>query len=184
MNHIHENDCFGENWFDYADVYRRMVKNCRDDGTLVEVGSWRGRSTAFLLVEAHNKSPGIEVFAVDTWKGSPEQQSHPLVANGTLFEDFQKNVAPVGRRLVPLRMESPKAAGFFPDAHLDGCFIDANHEEEAVRADIVAWLPKIRPGGILAGHDHDCFWPGVEKAVKDTLPKVEIMGKCWVLQVP
>jgi predicted O-methyltransferase YrrM len=183
MKHIHESPKFGENWFDFPDVYRRMVKNCRPEGILVEVGCWKGRSTSFLLVEAYNRSPDIEVYAVDTWSGSPEQQKDPHVLAGTLFEEFMGNVRPVSENLIALRIPSPKAANFFADRSLDGVFIDAAHEEESVRADIVAWLPKVRPGGILAGHDHDCHWPGVERAVKATLPKVEIMGKCWVWEV-
>ena len=62
----------GEYWFIFPNFYRRLVADCPTDGRIVEVGSWKGKSTAFLLVEACNKSPKIEIYAVDTWLGSEE----------------------------------------------------------------------------------------------------------------
>lgn len=184
MKHIFDQPQFGENWFNYDEVYRRLVQNCKPDGKIVEVGSWKGRSTAFLLVEAYNKSPRIEIYAVDTWAGSPEQQSDPHVISGTLYDEFLANVKPVSRQLVPLRMTSLKGANFFPDQAVDSVFIDASHDYENVKADILAWLPKVRSGGILAGHDYDFNWPEVEKAVQETLPQIELVGNCWAYYVP
>jgi hypothetical protein len=71
------------------------------DGKIVEVGSWKGKSTAFLLVEAWNKSPRIEIYAVDTWLGSEEHTGEECIKNGTLYEEFLKNVKPVSRQLIP-----------------------------------------------------------------------------------
>jgi len=184
MEHIFHQPQFEEDWFNYAELYRRIVQNCRADGKIVEVGSWKGKSTSFLLVEAWNKSPQIEIYAVDTWAGSPEQQNDPHVISGTLYDKFLANVKPVSRQLVPLRLTSLQGANFFPDQSLDAVFIDASHDYENVKADILAWLPKVRSKGILSGHDYDFNWPGVEKAVQETLPKIELVGNCWVHCVP
>jgi hypothetical protein len=81
-------------------------------------------------------------------------------------------------------MTSLQGANFFPDQSLDAVFIDASHDYENVKADILAWLPKVRSKGILAGHDYDFNWPGVEKAVNEMLPKFELVGNCWVYCVP
>ena len=184
MKHIFDEPQFGENWFNYDELYRRLVQNCRADGKIVEVGSWKGKSAAFLLVEAWNKSPRIEIYAVDTWLGSKEHAGEECIKNGTLYEQFLANVKPVSRQLVPLRMTSLKGANFFPDQCLDSVFIDAAHDYDNVKADVLAWLPKVRSGGILAGHDYDFNWPEVEKAVQETLPQVELVGNCWVYYVP
>jgi predicted O-methyltransferase YrrM len=181
MNHIPSGPQFGEDWFSGEGIYRRMVRNCRPDGKLVEVGCWRGRSTAFLLVEAYNHSPKIEVFAVDTWEGSPEHADHPCVQSGTLFENFMSNVAPVAERLTPLKMPSLQAADLFADGSLDAVFIDAAHEYEPVKADILAWRPKVRRGGILAGHDFGAGWPGVDLAVTEIFGQVEAGEFCWLV---
>lgn len=179
MQHIWQGDQFGEHWFNAQEVYRQMVELCRPDGKLVEVGCWKGRSTAFLLVEAFNKSPKIEVYAVDTWSGSSEHAGHPSIVSGSLYNEFQYNVKPVSRQLVALRIPSPKAAEFFEDQSLDGVFIDAAHEYESVSADIMAWRPKVRSGGILAGHDYGNGWPGVRQAVQEFLPLHRQVGDSW-----
>lgn len=157
-----------------------LVENCRPDGKIVEVGCWKGRSTAYLLVEAFNKSQRIEVYAVDTWEGSPEHAGHEAIVGGTLYQQFLANVKPVSRQLIPLRIPSPKAADFFPDGILDAVFIDAAHEYDAVLADILAWRSKVRDGGILAGHDYGAGWPGVDQAVNEVFDGVESKDCCWI----
>jgi predicted O-methyltransferase YrrM len=150
------------------------------DGKIVEVGSWKGKSTAFLLVEAWNKSPRIEIYAVDTWLGSEEHAGEECIKNGTLYEEFLANVKPVSRQLVPLRMTSLKGANFFPDQCLDAVFIDAAHDYENVKADISAWMPKVKKGGVIAGHDYMCGWPGVDRAVAEAFNFVDFHQNCWV----
>jgi len=170
----------GEDWFSFPDLYRRLVANCPMDGKIVEVGSWKGKSTAFLLVEAWNKSPRIEIYAVDTWLGSEEHAGEECIKNGTLYEEFLANVKPVSRQLVPLRMTSLKGANFFPDQCLDSVFIDAAHDYENVKADIAAWLPKVKKGGVIAGHDYMCGWPGVDRAVAEAFNSVDFQQNCWL----
>ena len=51
--------------------------------------------------------------------------------------------------------DSIRASKSFQDASLDFVYIDANHLYEFVKADIDAWLPKVKKGGIIGGHDYD-----------------------------
>jgi predicted O-methyltransferase YrrM len=77
-------------------------------------------------------------------------------------------------------LPSVEAAKKFEDKSLDFVFIDADHSYEAVRADIGAWKPKIKPGGLLCGHDHSENFPGVVRAVKEGLRNVELdLDKTW-----
>ena len=57
----------------------------------------------------------------------------------------------------------------FGDSAFDFVYLDGNHNLASVTADIAAWLPKVRPGGILAGHDYlpPCETYGVKTAVDD-----------------
>lgn len=64
-----------------------------------------------------------------------------------------------------LRMPAPAAAGLFADGCFDIVYIDGDHRQAAVEADLAAWFPKVRPGGVLCGDDFD--WPGVSQAVID-----------------
>jgi predicted O-methyltransferase YrrM/uncharacterized Rossmann fold enzyme len=65
---------------------------------------------------------------------------------------------------------STDAAKSVEDASLDFVFIDADHREESVLADIAAWRPKIKVGGMLLGHDAQEKFPGVLKAINTSCP--------------
>ncbi len=72
-----------------------------------------------------------------------------------------------------LRMKSLEAVAKFPDESLDWVYIDGDHSYEAVKADLLAWLRKVKSGGALVGDDYD--WldetgaPSVRRAVEEVL---------------
>ena len=80
------------------------------------------------------------------------------------------------------RMTTNEAAGLFKDESLDAVFIDADHSYEAVKMDIQNWMPKVRKGGILAGHDYNSAWPGVIKAVNEIFLEAQKIDSCWLKQ--
>jgi len=168
---------FGENWFTYPNLYKTMVANCRPNGSLVELGAWKGRSSAFLIVEAFNKSPDIKVHIVDTWLGSGKYTEGIDVG---VYEVFLSNLSPLNGLYTPHRMKTDDAVHLFEDGSLDGVFIDADHEYDAVRRDIENWLPKVRKGGILAGHDYHETWPGVIKAVNEFFNDFTVTEQSWL----
>jgi len=176
MNHIIAD--FGEDWFDSPNVYKMLVENSRNDGKIVELGAWKGRSSAFLVVEAYNKSPKIEIHIVDTWGGNPLDGSEDQPDD--LYHKFISNMSLLARPYQAYRMTTNEAAGLFKDESLDAVFIDADHSYEAVKMDIKNWMPKVRKGGILAGHDYNSAWPGVIRAVNEILPEAEKIDYCWV----
>lgn len=188
MTHIFKEPQFGQDWFDYSSLYSRFVSECPSNGVIVEVGSWKGKSTAYLGVEVINSGKSLQVYAVDTWKGSDEP-AHLIDRDciaGTLYETFLSNMAPINkvREVVkPMRMTSLEGAAKFADKSLDYVFLDASHSYEDVKADILAWLPKIKPGGTLAGHDWSSYWPAVVRAVSEVLKKVDVEGISWIYKV-
>jgi len=155
-----------EGWCSYRYLYERAVKRAPiTPSRFVEVGSWRGKSSAFMAVEIANSRKPIEFFCVDTWKGSPEHQDDPLVKKDQLFEDFLKNTHPVSKLIKPIRGLSVEVAATFEDASLDFICIDAAHDYTNVLADLKAWWPKLRPGGMMIGDDFNK--EGVRKAVEE-----------------
>jgi len=70
-----------------------------------------------------------------------------------------------------IKLSSEKAAKFFANGSLDLVFIDGDHSYEMVKLDIELWLPKIKKGGIMCGHDYNWIgpdgYPGVQKAVDE-----------------
>lgn len=174
-----------EGWFDYAEVYDLAIATARNGGSLVEVGSWLGRSMAYLAIQAAASGKNLKLHAVDTWKGSPSEPEHLRRVDelgGDLLPHFMRNMRAGGidELVTPIQSPSVQAAQRFADESLDFVFIDGEHLFESVVQDIRAWLPKVRPGGVLAGHDVDRL--SVQAAVQDRLPwsEVRTQGNCWV----
>jgi predicted O-methyltransferase YrrM len=154
-------------WFDYQDFYKSMAENF-GNAKFIEIGSWKGRSAAFMAVEIANSNKNIEFTCIDTWLGSPEHQDLEIIKKDILFEEFCKNIEPVENFIKIKRKESTEAAKDYDDKSLNFVFIDANHEYEFIKQDIKAWFKKIKKGGVLAGHDYsEQHWPGVKKAVDE-----------------
>jgi len=183
MEHFYQN--IGEDWFDYPDVYSYIVNKFDSGSHFVEVGAWKGRSAAFMAVELINSNKSIKFDCVDTWEGSPDVESHvndPAVKENKLYELFLENIKPVKNIINPLRMTSVEASKLYQDKSLQFVFIDANHDYEHVKEDIIHWLPKVAPGGIIAGHDRS--FPGVSQALRELLPNAgEISRSCWMLHI-
>lgn len=175
MEHIYTHPQFGENWFDYPELYSFIVNNCQNNSTVVEVGSWKGKSSSYMAVEIANSNKNIKFYCVDTWKGSIE---HANLDTSNLYEIFISNMKPVEKYYTPIRKKSTEAALIFEDNSLDFVFIDACHEYDCVNEDIKHWLPKVKNGGILAGHDISS--PPVAKAVFDNLNQIEKFIDCWI----
>lgn len=183
MNHFYHEI---QGWFIYQPIYDHAVNQARDGAHFVEIGSWRGRSTAYMAVSIINSGKKIQFDCVDTWRGSLDEEVHqndPAVINDTLYQEFLSNMAPVRQVINPVRMTSQEAVTQYADGSLDLVLIDAGHSYADVSADIRAWLPKVRSGGVLAGDDYE--WPGVKQAVTELIPRAQIMKNigCWLLPV-
>jgi cephalosporin hydroxylase len=180
MQHFNENI---HGWFGYGWLYQRIINNIQSSGHIVEVGTWKGRGAAFAAVEIINSGKTIQFDCVDTWMGSEEHQlgayceDHDVI-NGTLYDTFLQNMKPVEGHYNAVRLDSVSAAKLYNDNSLDFVFIDGAHDYDSVMADIQAWLPKVKPNGILAGDD--TLWPTVAKAVMDSLSPVTIEKYLWI----
>lgn len=181
MEDIYHRSQFGEDWFTFPNLYSRMVKLFPSSSRFVEVGSWKGKSSAYMAVKIANSNKDIEFYCVDTWEGAGCQYPH-LVNDmpKDLYESFLFNMKPVNKYYFPLKLKSLDAVEKFKDNSLDFVFIDASHEYKDVKDDILAWLPKVKNNGILAGHDYTSYWPGVVKAVDETLGHVFADECCWI----
>jgi len=148
---------------------------------IVEIGSWKGRSTHAILSGSKNTSTAV--FAVDTWQGAkdPMDATNWLAKQEDIFEVFTKNTS-WAKNLATYKMTSIQGAGMFEDETIGVCFIDAGHTKEELSADIKAWLPKVKKGGILCGHDYmPGTWMGVVEAVNELLGGPdEVHGTIWV----
>ena len=139
-----------------------------------EIGVFEGQTSALLLREL----PQLRLWMVDRW-GAPQPGERywqdpymravsqhadgPGLGQGPAATDFARD-----RRVVVIAdlNEPPPVVA---DGTLDFVFCDADHSAEGTLEAIEAWWPKLRPGGLLAGHDLDYpGFPGVRQAVEET----------------
>lgn len=183
MEHIYNQPQFGENWFTYPNLYSRFVRELGDGSRIVEVGCWKGKSIAYLAVEVINSGKDIKIDAVDTWKGTPDESYHQqdiYIKTDKLYQLFLNNISSLSDVINPIRMTSVEASNLYEDNSIDVVFIDAGHTYEDVKKDIIAWKPKVKKGGYLAGHDYHQGAQGVIKAVKELIAFFEVSESCWV----
>jgi glycosyltransferase involved in cell wall biosynthesis len=176
-------------WFNYWGFYRQIAKTLKDGDVVAEVGVWLGRSIIYLAQECQRLGKKIKIIAVDNFKGEidpetgqviPEHQK-TLAECGSIYKLFEQNIERCGvaGMIETFVGDSAEEAVEVEDGSLAFCFIDAAHDYESVKRDIAAWLPKVRQGGILAGHDAE--WEGVQKAIKEAFgDDVAITGTVWI----
>lgn len=161
----------------------------RENKIVCECGSWHGRSTRAL----GDNTSGV-VYAIDTWNGSALEKdtnhasAKQMEGDHALYEFYQNNFDLVQQgKVIPMRMSGKNAAKFFKEKGIqfDAVFIDAGHEESEVREDIECWLPLVKDGGTLCGHDYyydNLIWDGVKKAVDNLLGNITVAPETsiWV----
>jgi len=180
MKHFY-NKITSENWFDYASLYERVVKSSDKNSHFVEVGTWKGMSAVFMAVEIINSGKEIKFDCVDTWDITPSQSDIPDRKYKNLFNVFQKNIETVKHIINPVKSISWDAAKLYNDESLDFVFIDAGHDYVSVTKDLTAWWPKVKKGGIIAGHDYNNKFK-VKEAVHDFFKITNAQSKtlsCW-----
>ena len=117
--------------------------------TGVEVGVEEGAYSEMLC----RRNPGVHLFCVDPWQAYSGYREH---VNQAVLDAFHDAVVD---RMTPfhatiVRKFSVDAAKDFADQSLDFVYLDGNHDFFHVTDDLRAWLPKLKAGGIISGHDY------------------------------
>ena len=130
-------------------------------GKCVEIGSYSGEGTVVLA--DHFK----EVLAVDPWENGydPDDVASHQCPMEDVFNAFKERITPLGNVLY-IRGKSIDALQSFKNGSLDLVYIDGDHRYEGALADINGWLPKLRKGGCMTGHDFS--FPTVRQALSET----------------
>jgi hypothetical protein len=144
-----------------------------------EIGTAKGKTAGMVLA----RHPSLHLYLVDLWEPVPSE-----VGGGRQYKNwnfpkikqaFHRNVGHFKDRTTILKGISWEMANAVEDNSLDFVFIDADHEYESVIKDIRAWTPKVKPGGMVSGHD--THFEGVMKALKELIPNFKAVGvdHCW-----
>ena len=166
MEHFYQNI---HGWFSYDYVYKDIVNQAQDGSLFVEIGSFKGKSTAFMCVEIANSGKDIKFECIDPMIPS----SHYVEsANNTPdewadyhVEGFRERLKSVEQYYKHHQMLSIDAAKLYDDKSIDFILIDGDHEPSAVKADVLVFLPKMKPGGLVACDD--TFVPEIRQAVEE-----------------
>ncbi len=121
-------------------------------GAGAEVGVEEGRFARRVL----DQWRGRRLFLVDIWQpldGYRDVTNAPAPVQVARLIRAVGRVAPHWERVRLIQQLSEEAARLVPDGSLDWVYLDADHEYTQVLRDLAAWTPKVRPGGLIAGHD-------------------------------
>jgi len=118
-----------------------------------EIGVFMGRSFLTFLLS----NPNLNGVAVDTFQGTTGEHEEILKNVPSLRKAFEANLERfyVSCRASIFEGDSREIHTAFSDNSFDFIFIDGNHTYDYVKSDINNWYPKVKPGGILMGHDYN-----------------------------
>jgi predicted O-methyltransferase YrrM len=132
-----------------------LARDCTGRGVIVEIGSWKGKSTICLGLGSRAGSC-VPIFAVDP---------HADYRHGAFKDNIER--AGIADLVTPVKGFSQEVVDGF-DQSIELLFVDGSHEEDDVREDFEKWVPKVIQGGIVAFHDttwHD----GVRRVVSEKI---------------
>lgn len=148
------------------DLCQYVRSQLRGSLVMAEIGVWTGAGT--LIFSKYFDT----IYAVDPWNDKKEVEA----IFDSRFKDSKQVIKKVGY--------SKDVAREINDKIFDLVYIDALHDYISIKYDIIAWLPKIKKGGFLCGHDHWKRFPGVIKAVRELHKPVRLFkDSSWLIEV-
>lgn len=185
---------YGYRWSELVDRLEKLHEELGGKLKIAEIGVWEGDTVKQLL-----KSPYIQEYhLIDPWEAARPDSSWYISGSklagytqGRFDQAFKKAIEVIKNdrdRVKIHRKKSLDIVGKFEDHSLDLVFIDGDHSYQGVSDDIKAWLPKIKFGGYIGGHDFDePRFSGVREAVEENFNMDEIeLGDdyTWFYRVP
>jgi predicted O-methyltransferase YrrM len=148
----------------------RWLADMAAGGLVIEIGCWKGKSTKALTTAK-------QVYTIDNFIGPTGFTGDPKEAIKEFYRNLSGELS--SRQVTLLPMDSDSAAPRLKELKIkaDMVFIDGKHTYEQVKRDIENYLPLLKPGGLICGHDIDY------KSVKDAVDILEdwhkTMGSLW-----
>jgi len=135
----------------FGDLLREKGLN----GIGIEIGVATGNFSQILLEHTSLQ----KIYFLDAWKHfSPEEYKDPCNASqkeqDKRHASVIKRLAPYGDRYEIIKGDCTEIVNNFEDGYFDFLYIDANHEYQYIKRDLKNWYPKVKSGGIFAGHDY------------------------------
>lgn len=148
-----------------------MAQSCTGKGAIVEIGTWKGRSTVF-LAKGSKAGNNVEICTIDPHTGSSEHKEiDPTVWT---YPEFKSNIQmmDIDDIIIPIVKTSEDAVKDW-NKPIELLFIDGAHEYELVKLDFELWYPYVIKDGMILMHDTDpkTSQPGPVKVCKEHMIK-------------
>jgi len=165
-------DCNGVNLL--HGLHDLIKQNVKENFKMAEVGSFIGRSTELFAMYCE------EVYSIDPYLSYSEVGNEHMSTAESKFLEMAKNYSNIKQ----IKKTSFEASKDFEDKSLDLVYIDAAHDYQSVKNDILTWAPKVKVGGYLCGHDY--VNDQILKAVKELYPNEKILtysDSSWCIKI-
>lgn len=156
-----------------ATLFYLAYISSKTDGMIVEIGSFKGKSTCWMAKALQIADSNEKIIAID-----PHINTHdirvPAYKEESSFEAFKNNLKNCGvtQYVEPVKQTSEDAAKFW-NQPIKLLFVDGSHIYDDVMLDLKLWEPHLDVGGVLVMHDTKPMGPkvGVRRAVNDYIVK-------------
>lgn len=171
-NQILENVNKVEGWLNtpVVELLYRLSSNLTENSNLVEIGSWKGKSTVLLSLACPKSA---KLYAIDPHIGSHEHKE--LFGKVDTYQEFLKNTSRNKEccEIIAIRDKSINAIESVPE-EIDFLWIDGSHDYDDVKSDFELYFPKLRVGSYVAMHDYK--WQGVKRFTWELLRSNHSIG--------
>src|SRR5258708_36301569 len=173
------NEFFNELWLKYKDTPGWLTKEeayilwdqalkVPDLGAIVEIGSWKGKSSIFIAMGIKCLLNETRLYCIDPFTGSDEhQETGPL----NTFDKFIINIkkAKIEYYIIPIKGYSTDVVIWhqIPN-NIDMLFIDGDHSYPGIKSDFNLYFPKLKVGGVMLFHD-TIWWRGVARLMREEI---------------
>lgn len=147
-------------WFDFQDIYDFALDRSPSGSKFLEIGGWFGRSSCYLAERIKASGKEIQLYTIDVWNhpGHEWMGHRETIARrgGSMLSAFRSYMqeAGVSHIVTPIQGNSHQQHENYAEDTFDFIYIDGDHTFDGVKLDITLWWPKLKPGGIMAGHDY------------------------------
>ncbi len=176
------------------DVRLKLLQKMPRGAVVAEIGVWNGGFSRVIL----DTTAPIELHLIDPWIYQPEFRNTMFgrPRNATRMDEMYESVCEEfsdDDRVTLHRKKSDEALETFPDRYFDWVYIDGNHNESFVAADLECCFRKVKPGGVVSGDDY--LWrDGDDLPVRNAVarfrqtfeidPDFRLFGQQYMIRLP